>query len=355
MRNIMILTVALFSTIAFGYEQIVPVVAKTGGAYGSLWQSDLTLLNAGKKAVEVTLTFQPSGQAGGAQVKTATLPPGAVFAESDILGWFGAQGAGFLALSYPDEARTALGVSSRTYTTTEAGTFGQAVPAVPAEAVTAAGAELFLVLPGGSADERFNFGVTTLGDAAIAWQLLAPDGAVIAQVDKTYAGRVQEQYNGAEAFFSGGGGRLVKAVLTEGTAIVYGSRVDNGTNDGVFLLAPKLQSNQPPLFLGVDTTSDGTLDYRDADGDGVLDNAIPFSTGYLFNYLFTIAARDPEGDPLTFRLVNPPAGMMLTDERAGTVYYAPSTQDANKTLQLNVEITDGFAVTLARIPILVTP
>lgn len=355
MRKSLIIIVSLLASLAFGYEQVIPVVAKAGGAYGSTWQSDLTLFNAGKKAVDVTLSYQPTGHAGNAVVRTTTVQPGAVFAEDDILGWFGLQGSGSLTLAYADEAKTSLGVTSRTYASTEAGSFGQSVPAVPADQAVAAGAELFLVLPSHPEAERFNFGIASIEASTVAWQLVAADGSVAAQVDKTYAAGAQEQYNGTDAFFGAGGGRLVKAVLTQGKAIIYGSRVDNGTNDGSFLLAQKLQSNQAPLLLGVDAASNGSLDYRDADGDNLLDSPIPFSTSFLFNYLFTISARDPEGDPLTFRLVNPPTGMMLTDDQAGTVYYAPSKQDINKTIQLSVEISDGFTTTIATLPLQITP
>ena len=355
MRKSLILIVGILSSLAFGYEQVIPVVAKAPGAYGSTWQSDLTLYNAGQKALSVTLAYQPSGTGGETVTRSAMLPAGAVFAEDDIVGWLGQQGSGSLTLKYSDEAKPSLGITSRTYTATETGTFGQGIPAIPADQIVAAGAELFLVLPAHPEKERFNFGVTTPGDASVTWQLLAADGTVIAQVDKTYAGRVQEQYNGAEAFFSAGGGRLVKAVLTAGRAIIYGSRVDNGTNDGSFVLAQKLQSNQAPVLLGVDAANNGTMDYRDADADNTLDTPIPFSTSFLFNYIFTIAARDPEGEPLTFHLVNPPAGMVLTDEHAGMVYYAPSRQDINKTIPLSVEISDGFTTTTAILPLQITP
>jgi hypothetical protein len=355
MRKSLILVPLILSSLAFGYEQIIPVVAKAGGAYGSTWQSDLTVLNAGRSAVDLTLTYQPAGHAGNAMVRTAAVQPGAVFSQADILGWFGVQGSGSLTLGHDDGARTAIGVTSRTYTTGEAGSFGQSVPAVPADQAVSAGAELFLVLPADPAKERFNFGIAVLEDAQVAWQLLGPDGGVLAQVDKSYPAGMQEQYNGPDAFFGAAGGSLVKAVLSEGKVVVYGSRVDNGTNDGSFVLAPKLQSNQAPRFLGVDASSNGSLDYSDADGDNVLETPIPFSTSFLFNFLFTVVAQDAEGDPLTFRLVNPPAGMTLTDEHAGSIYYAPSKQDVNKTIQLKVEISDGFTATVATIPMQITP
>jgi len=355
MRKSLILIVSLLASLAFGYEQVIPVVAKAEGAYNSAWQSDLTLFNAGKKAVDVTLSYQPTGHVGDAVVRSTTIQPGAIFTEEDILGWFGLQGTGSLTLSYSNEAKTSLGVTSRTYATTEAGTFGQAVPAIPADQAVSAGAEVFLVLPAHPETERFNFGIAVLAPSMVTWQLVAADGAVVAQVDKTYETGAQEQYNGTDAFFAAGGGRLIKAVLTQGKAILYGSRVDNGTNDGSFILAQKLQSNQAPLLLGVDASSNGSLDYRDADGDNILDTPIAFSTSFLFNYIFTISARDPEGDPLTFRLVNPPAGMMLTDDDAGAIYYAPSKQDINKTIQLSVEISDGFTTTTAVLPLQITP
>jgi hypothetical protein len=286
-----------------------------------------------------------------------TLGPGGLFDQSDILGWFGQQGSGSLTITCGDEARTALGAVSRTYAVTETGTFGQAVPAVPAALVPTGKAELFLVLPGDPVKERFNFGIRTLGAAAVTWQYLAADGTVLGEAAKAYSGPMLEQYNqGAKSFFgSDADGRIVKAVLESGQALIYGSRIDNGTNDGSFMEAQPLKSNQAPLFLGVDAANDGSLDFTDADGDNVLDSPIPCSTSFLFNYAFTIVAQDPEGDPITFTLKNPPTGMTLTSSGNGSVYYAPSRQDINKTVQLQVDISDGYSVTAVILPLKITP
>jgi hypothetical protein len=339
MRRILILSIVMIGCLAMAYDQIIPVVAKASGGYGSQWQSDLTLYNAGKKAVDVTLSFLPSGAAVSPVDRSVTLGPGGLFDQSDILGWFGQQGSGSLTITCGDEARTALGAVSRTYAVTETGTFGQAVPAVPAALVPTGKAEL------------------SLGAAAVTWQYLAADGTVLGEAAKAYSGPMLEQYNqGAKSFFgSDADGRIVKAVLESGQALIYGSRIDNGTNDGSFMEAQPLKSNQAPLFLGVDAANDGSLDFTDADGDNVLDSPIPCSTSFLFNYAFTIVAQDPEGDPITFTLKNPPTGMTLTSSGNGSVYYAPSRQDINKTVQLQVDISDGYSVTAVILPLKITP
>jgi hypothetical protein len=166
-----------------------------------------------------------------------------------------------------------------------------------------------------------------------------------------------EQYNGGVQSFFGTDqqGRVIRAVLTSGRAVIYGSRVDNGTNDGAFVLAQALRSNQPPVFLGIDASSDGDLDFLDADGDLTLDSPIPISLSFLFNYPFTVSAQDPEGDPLTFTLRNAPKGMTLLSETAGTVFYAPSPTDLGKTINLEVEISDGFGATAVLVPLQIMP
>ena len=357
MRKLMTLIILLLAIAGWSYDQIIPVVAKAAGAQNSQWLSELTLFNAGKKAVDVTLEYLPLGIMGQTPVRTVTLQPGALFDQADILGWFNVQGTGSLTVRCADEARTSLGVQSRTYAVTEAGTFGQAVPAIPVSLIPSGKAELFLILPPDPVKERFNFGIRTLGATSVTWQYLAADGTLLGQVDKAYAGEVIEQYNaGAGAFFgTNQQGRLVKGVLNSGQAILYASRVDNGTNDGVFMTAQPLQSNQPPVFVGVDAAGDGSINYADANGDGVLDTPIPFSTSFLFNYNFTIVASDPEGDPVTVSLRNPPTGMKLISASDGTVYYAPSPQDINKTINLLVDISDGFSTTTETLPLKITP
>ena len=357
MRYFLTLIIVILGSLGWAYEQIIPVVAKAGGGYGSVWQSDLTLYNAGHAAVDVTLDYLPAAGTGPNAQRTLTLSPGEMFDQADVLGWLGREGVGSLTVTCPDEARTSLGLTSRTYAVTEAGTFGQAVPAVPSAQAASANSELYLWLPSGGSAERFNFGIRTLDSSAVDWQLLASDGAPIAQVSKTYAGPVLEQYTmGVQSFFgTEQAGRVIRAVLTSGRAVIYGSRVDNGTNDGAFYLAQALRSNQPPVFLGIDASSDGDLDFLDANGDNIIDSPIPISLSFLFNYPFTISARDPEGDPLTFSLQNAPKGMTLLSDSAGTVFYAPSPTDVGKTINLEVKITDGFGDTIVLVPLQITP
>lgn len=357
MRKFVTLIIVILGSLGWAYEQIIPVVAKASGGYGSVWQSDLTLYNAGHAAVDVTLDYLPAAGTGPTAQRTFTISPGEMFEKADLLGWLGREGTGSLTVTCPDEARTALGVASRTYAVTETGTFGQAVPAVPSAQVVSANSELYLWLPPDGSAERFNFGIRTLESAAVDWQLLASDGSPIAQVSKTYAGPVFEQYTvGVQSFFgTDQEGRVIRAVLTSGRAVIYGSRVDNGTNDGAFFLAQALRSNQPPVFMGIDASSDGDLDFLDANGDNILDSPIPISVSFLFNYAFTISARDPEGDPLTFSLQNAPKGMTLLSETAGTVFYAPSPTDLGKTIHMEVKISDGFGDTIILVPLQITP
>jgi uncharacterized repeat protein (TIGR01451 family) len=128
---------------------IIPAVAHATGI-NSLFQSDVRVSNTSPQVMQYQLTFTPSGDTGistGRQT-TFSIDPGRTIALDDILkGWFGTgsgSSTGTLEIR-PMTQTTALTsvagfgplanlvtfASSRTYSTTSNGTFGQYVPAIP--------------------------------------------------------------------------------------------------------------------------------------------------------------------------------------------------------------------------------
>lgn len=346
-----------FSSALFSVDWYVPVVAKAEGGYGSQWLTSLTLYNAGHKDFSLNLSFIPTGTSNVSNQKEIFLESGKYLYFDDILSEFSTQGGGALIISAPDFSASYLGIFAKVYNLTENGRYGQAVSVLQENRILEGPIEYFLILPKNEVDERFNFGLLSLKNSKIKFQLLDENGNIIKEIEKTYSPLYHIQYNqGYKEFFqTDQEGRIIKAILEEGKAVLYGSQVDNKTNDGSFQLAQNLKSNEPPYLEGVDAASNGTLDFKDQDGDNILDETMVFNEGYPFDYVFSIKARDPEGDPINFKVLNPPKGMVLLSSSEGKIYYDPDVSDMNKKINLEVELSDGLAKSICFIPLQVIP
>jgi hypothetical protein len=349
--------IMLFSLTLISADWYVPVVAKADGANGSHWQTSLALYNAGHKDFTATISFLPTGSGGSQNQKEFLIKAGEYLYFDDILSEFSVLGSGALKISAPDYSASNLGVVVKVYNLTENGRFGQGINVLQENRILDAPVEYFLILPENEDEERFNFGLLSLDNSSLKFQLLDRYGNLIKEVEKTYSPLFHIQYNqGYKDFFqTDQRGYVIKGILTEGKVILYGSQVDNKTNDGAFYLAQNLKSNEPPYLEGVDAASDGTIDFKDENMDNILDETIYFNEGYPFDYLFSIKAKDPEGDPVTFKILNPPKGMVLLSPQEGKIYYDPDKGDVNQRINLEVELNDGLGKSICQIPLQVIP
>ncbi len=347
------LILSFLSLSLFGYDYYIPVVANTGGAMGSQWQSSLTLYNSGNLNLNLNLKLIPTKNSSAILAKEISLSPKEILSFENLLSEFSFEGSGSLVISVPQEGLNKLGIQSRIYNFSEEGNFGQQVPIIFENKAMEAPLELFLFLPLDEVRERYNFGIFSITNSKVLYQLLGQRGEILAEVTKNYQPLYHIQHNeGYRSFFqTDAKGYLIKAILQEGKVIIYGSLIDNKTNDGSFFLAENLKENEPPNLLGIDKGSDGTIDLKDENGDNILDSPIVFYEGYPFNYVFTILGKDLEGDPIKFKLLNPPQGMHLLSESEGKVYYDPSKDDISKTINLEVELYDGLGKTHSIIPL----
>ncbi len=96
----------------------VPVVISAPGAAGSLWRTDVTVLDLGTGPTDVTFTVHLPG---GDRTLTRTLAAGEQTTLEDIVALAGGEGKGTLEIT----ATEPLGVTARLYDDTGAGTFGQ--------------------------------------------------------------------------------------------------------------------------------------------------------------------------------------------------------------------------------------
>lgn len=353
--KLFVLTLLLSLSLISG-QWYVPVVAKAAGGYGSQWQTSLAIYNAGHKDISLQMSFLPSENKGSETQKEIYIRSGEALYFDDLLSEFPVFGSGALKISAPDWAFSNLGFNVKVYNISENGRFGQAIPVLQENRVFSSPVEYFLLLPENE-NERFNFGLLSLENSSIKFQLLDQSGNIISEVVKNYNPSYHIQYNqGYKNFFgTEESGKVIKAIVSQGKVILYGSQIDNRTNDGAFFLAQNLKSNEAPYLEGVDAGSNGTLDLKDEDRDNVLDSPVVFSENYPFDYVFTIKAKDPEQDPITFKLLNAPRGMVLLSSSEGKVYYDPDKGDVNKTINLEVELSDGLSKSIAVIPLQVNP
>lgn len=349
--------ILMFSMSIFSVDWYVPVVASSDGAYGSKWRTSLAFYNAGHKDLSLNLFFIPTGSSKSSNEKEIYIRAGEYLYFDDILQEFMASGSGGLKISAPEYAASYLGIFSKIYNQSEDGRFGQSISALQENKIFQAPQEYFLVLPENEGSERFNFGLLSLENSTVKFQLLDQNGNMIKEIQKNYNQMHHEQYNkGYKEFFgTDQTGKIIKGILTDGKIILYGSQVDNKTNDGAFFLAQSLKSNEAPYLFGVDAGANGTLDIKDENGDNILDSPVVFSEGYPFDYVFLIKAKDVENDPVTIKLLNPPQGMYLLSSSEGKIYYDPDKADISKTINLEVELSDGLGKTNSIIPLQVNP
>jgi hypothetical protein len=152
---------------------MVPQVAHLQGMRGSLWRTDLLLVNPQPHPLQVTGRFLPSGRDNrDAPAATTVLAAGAVLTLRDVarlteFAWLGSSGALLVYAGEPGKpcaaAECRFLVCSRTYnsvTNRELQSAGEWLPGLPPEASLAAGHASFLDLPGGG-EARVSVGVAS--------------------------------------------------------------------------------------------------------------------------------------------------------------------------------------------------
>jgi 4-amino-4-deoxy-L-arabinose transferase-like glycosyltransferase len=141
---------------------MVPQIAHLQGMRGSLWKTDLLLVNPQPHPLEVTGRFLPSGRDNReAPAATTVLGAGAVVVVRDVarlpaFAWLGNSGALLVYAGAPGRPCSDAGcrflVCARTYNsvaTSESENVGEWLPGLPTGASLAAGRATFLNLPGG--------------------------------------------------------------------------------------------------------------------------------------------------------------------------------------------------------------
>jgi PKD repeat protein len=241
------------------FRTYVPVTAQTAGSQSTYWRTELTLFNAGAASARVTLVFLPSAGSSLA-TREITLAANASATYSNALrDLFGiSAGSGALAIeATAGGAGADLRVSSRTFTESSGGTYGQAVPAVREDD---APASLFLTGLASSTDFRTNIGLVNRSATPVTSSLVLFDesGRVIGQTQVTTAGGAFQQQPLTALFPNAGSGQLFSLRLSSpvsGALFAYASIVDNRSQDPIYVGASGQPSSALRIIPGVGRTA----------------------------------------------------------------------------------------------------
>lgn len=342
--------IALLPIAASAATLVVPAAGTGPGANLSQWQSELTLHSAAPRPLTVSISFH-QGQTVLGPVNV-TLAARETISIADIAKTkFGLNaGTGALVIEVADRSLRHLAVTSRTFNTSPDGEFGQDIPAVNVTDAATATEIAALNGPSSVATTRFNFGLYAVSATTLNWELVRANGTVAASTQATYAAGEHAQYNSGIASLFNAEAKdndTVSARISGGSAIFYGS-VINATGDPTFV--PGVPTRDDILInFGVDDDENGTVDFTDADGDGVLDHTIELFTGAFPNF-FRIVAEGEFGEAVTLEVVSSPSEAKIIDAN-GTLQTAPFDGLKGQTGEIVVRATVDGTTSLLTIPV----
>jgi len=230
------------------YRALVSVATYGGGVGGTSWRTELNLFNAGSQGASISLVFLPT--AGGDVVsRSLYLAPRQLATYANALAdlFDIPSGAGALGIEATSAGTTAdLRVSSRTFTTGQLGTYGQAVPQVEAEDLEKT---LYITGMATNASYRTNVGLVNRGGSAMSatLTLYARNGQALSTKTISIPANSFQQSPLAAYFpeVNGGSqdGLTMRIVAASNAAISgYASVVDNLSQDPIYMQARPAQS-----------------------------------------------------------------------------------------------------------------
>jgi len=215
-------------------RRTIAVAGHLNGANGTRFVSDVKLFNRGSSAANVMLIYTPSGANGNDQFAAvrAVIDAGRVLSFDDVVAnELQSVGSGQLEIQ-GDVAQ--LVITSRTYTTTSAGTYGQSIPALPGNAATSPVVVNFAEVDD---DFRTNFGFADVGGSGGSVHVSVSDansGAEVYSSDYTIL-----PFSHRQVSLTGVRGNFVIHMTSSAGAKIlgYASVVDNRTGDPIYVPA----------------------------------------------------------------------------------------------------------------------
>ncbi len=337
--------IALLPLTAGAAMLIVPVAGSAPGANGSMWKSDITLHNTSGRAIVATLTYHD--QNGATDTAAVSVPPRGTVAMQDVVRTTlkRENTVGAIEINIADTDANRIAITSRTFNAVGTGEFGQDVPAIRSTDAAGAGDVAVIEGPTSAIDFRFNAGVYALTAANVRWDLVRSDGTVAATQTLTYSAGVQSQYAVAALFNTDlKDNDVVHATVLSGTAIFYGSIVNQASGDPSFVPGVRTREESRINFLGIDRDQNGTVDL--AATDNVLSKPVDAYT-IGFPTFFRIVTSADGGQKVTYEILSSTADARLVDDQ-GTVQMVASVALQGTTGELKVRATtaDGQSAIL---------
>ncbi len=209
----------------------VAAAARGEGAEGSVWRTDLGLLNLGAQTVEAGVIFHPSS--GPNLVMSVNLAPGEHRLLDDVVGRLGGEGSGSLGVSSSEP----LLVSSRTYNQSLDGSFGQYLDGFDAGDTVRSDERVWLPQLQQNQEFRTNIGLYNTSDepARVRVDLHDAEGSLLSSTERNIAAgnrvQLQEPFDRIAGRDDITSGYAVVEVVAGGGVSAYASVVDNRTND----------------------------------------------------------------------------------------------------------------------------
>jgi CubicO group peptidase (beta-lactamase class C family) len=209
----------------------IAAAARGEGAEGSVWRTDLGLLNPGAQTVEASLSFHPPG--GPDLAMSVTLAPGEHRLLDDIVGRLGGEGSGSLEISSSGPVL----VSSRTYNQGLEGSFGQYLDGFDIEDTAGEDQQVWLPQLQQNPEFRTNIGLFNISEerARVKVDLHDAGGLLLSTTERSIAAgdrvQLQEPYDRIAGRNDITSGYAVVEVVAGSGVSAYASVIDNRTND----------------------------------------------------------------------------------------------------------------------------
>jgi hypothetical protein len=214
---------------------VLPVVGSTRGAFNSLFKTELQLNNRSASVVRGRMVYRAQGEVGTAQniVLPYELLPHETKYYEDVVAALGQSGLGSMDF-YATEGQLPTAVARAYNDGGEEGTTGATVRLVRSTRALRVGDAVSLLVPADLHSFRFNIGARALGDGARIRVLVRGENGIVrhTSAETTMAPNLFQQRTG-DAF---AGVQLlsnesVGIEVLEGAVVVYGTSIDNRTND----------------------------------------------------------------------------------------------------------------------------
>jgi len=230
----------------------IPAAARSRGAAGTFWLTDMAIANLGRSVVSVKIEYLPKRKENTDPVYvTDTLAVGQQLLINDVFNSLFGLGKANGALRITATLRD-VRTTSRTYNAEGAvGTYGQFIPALTSETAVMAGKPGALIQLQQNASFRTNVGVVNLTNTSVDLEIHLYSGDYVKYGVKAATLRPYEMDQFDKIFDDVGAGTvnsgyaMVKVLTQGGKVLAYASVVDNASGDPVYVAA------QPIYFSGV--------------------------------------------------------------------------------------------------------